>query len=705
MFKKAVAVFAEDREREKNYHLVLRQEVDSLKDTVLYITAFSFYRLTVNGNFVFFGPARTALGYARVDEISLDEYDKSEGVNEIIIEVNGYYCKSLSTCRQPSFVAAELRRGEDVIAYTGRDFEGYRSARMLQKVDRYSAQRHFAEVWDHRGGLLGEEVKLAKQNNGISFIPRVAPMPSMDLLSLPEYSSAGVISYDEALEASDRYSFDITEDWGRYTEEDVEYSPYRWISKRKFEKRRDGGALPLSLSEGEYAVIDMGRMECGFICLDVKAHADSDIVVGFSEMCSPERFEFTNMNARNASEHLVGAGQSINAISFEPYTCRMAVIMVKKGSITLSSFGICRFEYSRADILERRVSDPVLREIYDAAVSTFVHNALDIYMDCPSRERAGWLCDSFFTGRAEYFLTGKTVVEDAFLENYRLYKQCGEYPEGALPMCYPSDPQWDHAFIPQWNMWYIIEVKEYLTERKPSVNKELFRDSVYGVLRFLERHENADGLLQDLPSWNFVEWSTANEWVKNVNYPTNFLYAEVLRSIGELYGERALIEKGNRVAETARTLSFDGEVFVDNAELGEDGRLHNTRNSSEAGQYYALLFGNVDMDSPKYARLKAHVMNGFEAFDTAGRGFVPVNAFIGFYLRICALMKLGEKQILAKDIKRFFGGMTMLTGTLWEYKVETVEGESDFYKSKRSRGSCDHGFASFAAVAVDFIEN
>ncbi len=36
-----------------------------------------------------------------------------------------------------------------------------------------------------------------------------------------------------------------------------------------------------------------------------------------------------------------------------------------------------------------------LKAIYDAAVETFRQNALDVYMDCPTRERAGWLCDSF----------------------------------------------------------------------------------------------------------------------------------------------------------------------------------------------------------------------------------------------------------------------------------------------------------------------
>ena len=74
MFKKAIPVFASGKESELNYHIVLRAEAESLKDTALFISAFSFYRLTVNGEFVSFGPARAAKGYARVDEIPLSFY-------------------------------------------------------------------------------------------------------------------------------------------------------------------------------------------------------------------------------------------------------------------------------------------------------------------------------------------------------------------------------------------------------------------------------------------------------------------------------------------------------------------------------------------------------------------------------------------------------------------------------------------------------
>ena len=695
MFKQAIPVFAEGKDRDMNYSLVLRAETEDLRGCTLYVTAFSFYRLTVNGSFVAFGPARTAKGYARVDEIDLGSYHR-EGGNEIVLEVAGYYCRSLSTVKQPSFAVAELRRGEEVLLATGRDFEGYRSAYRLQKAERFSGQRHFGEIYDYgTENPFGEELRVAltPAKNQPAYLPRRVPMPEYEVVTTERYASAGTFAYDEARPCqNNRYSGGLMVDgWGQYSPDEAVALPYRWIQKQKQTRTRGAGDLPLRLSAGEYVILDLNAVYAGFLRLDATAHEECDMVLGYSELCSPDEFAFTNINMQAVIEYFLPAGKRIDFQSFEPYTCRFAVLMVKKGSVTLSSFGIRTYEYRRSLMLPRQVRDHELKKIYAAAERTFAHNAVDLFTDCPSRERAGWLCDSYFTARAEFFLTGKTLVEDAFLENFRLYRNEGDTIEGVLPMCYPADFQSDKKFIPQWNMWYVLEVKEYLTERNPHADREAFRESIYGIMGYLADCENGDGLLENLPSWNFVEWSTANKWVQDVNYPTNFLYSEVLYAVGELYGDEALTAKAAKVRAKTRELAFDGEVFVDNAIRGEDGVLRNTRNSSEAGQYYAILYGDVDLSRPEYANLGEYVDNSFATFDGGERETVPVNAFIGLYLRICALMKLGKKDVLKEDLKSFFGGMVESTGTLWEYK--------------QFKGSFDHGFTALAALAIDFVEN
>lgn len=698
MFTKAVPVWMDGEERTMNSQLVLRAVIPAKKGTELHITCFSFYRLAVNGQFVFFGPARCAGGYASVDVIPLDPYLK-ENENEIVIEAAGYYCRSLSTVKQISFVIAEILCGGKIAVYTGSGdsgFAGYRSCRRLQKTERYSAQRHFGEVWDEREpDRFAEKFRavLAEVNPDVTYLPRVAPAPRTVPVSFDGCAYRGTFAFDETLPyKANRYSSPVDKEfWGRYSESEVPYLPYRWLQRQKQTRTGGESTLPLTLSAGEYAVFDCRHIEVGFLEWCMEASVESDVVFGFSEMCFGEDFEFTNINAQNVMEVLLPAGKQKTGYSFEPYSFRFLIVMVKAGKIRMDAFGMRTFERDMSGMIRREIRDPELAAIYQAAIRTFAHNAVDLFSDCPSRERAGWLCDSYFTGKVEHFFLGKSPVEESFLRNFLLFdNRTGDWPEGVLPMCYPADIQENLQFIPQWDLWFVLESADYLTNRNPGADRESFRKAIYGVLNFIAKSENADGLAERIPSWNFVEWSTANEWTKDVNYPTNFLYSAALDAAADLYGDDALRKKAAHIRKTTLEKAFDGTYFVDHAVRGEDGELRNLTDTSEAGQYYAILFGGVDLNDPKYAKLREDVFGNFADRRDDGRQFVPVNAFIGLYLRISVLMKIGAKDLLREDLKNFFGGMVESTGTLWEYK--------------QHKGSYDHGFASLAAVAVAYVE-
>ena len=62
----------------------------------------------------------------------------------------------------------------------------------------------------------------------------------------------------------------------------------------------------------------------------------------------------------------------------------------------------------------------------------------------------------------------------------------------------------------------------------------------------------------------------------------------------------------------------------------------------------------------------------------------PSNAFIGNYLRLECLAREGLVRNVLDETKGFFLYMAERTGTLWEMISPTA--------------SCDHGFASHAAV-------
>ena len=222
------------------------------------------------------------------------------------------------------------------------------------------------------------------------------------------------------------------------------------------------------------------------------------------------------------------------------------------------------------------------------------------------------------------------------------------------------------------------------------MDKEIFRPSVMGVLDFLARYENSDGLLEDLPSWNFVEWSDANSWTQNVNYPTNFLYAAVLSSVAKTFSLPEFLTRAENIRKKTAELSFNGEVFVDHAVRSADGTLENQKHISEACQYYAILYGGIDLDAPEYKKLKDYVIDDFKSFVPGENRFCPKNAFIGLYLRMNVLINMRDCKLLAKNLETFCINMSRTTGTLWEYKD--------------GKGSLDHGFASYVAIAIPLAD-
>lgn len=672
MFRKAVPVWHDEG---LNTHLLFTVTLDDLADTVLRIAAADFYALYVDGAFLGWGPARTAAGYARVDEYRL------AGGREIRLEVAGYGCSSLATVRQNSFCCAEVTRDGQVLAATGSNFTCLRRRDRLQKTERFSMQRHFTEVYEEGARPIAVE---AVPVDAPVYLPRRVPYPDFTRHEVSDFRRGTFEPGEIRRKNAYTTSMLVEKNWGIFPEEEVVSTPFRFVASLTTRVQQTG-SLPAALAGGECLLFDAGVIQAGFPLLQLQAHEDSTVLLAMSEDCPEDCFSFVpRMNCQPVIEYRLRAGQRMDRQAFEPYTFRRVLVLVREGRVTVTGFG---WRDCVRDMRGARIPQPEekeLQNICEGACRSFAHNAVDLFTDCPSRERAGWLCDSFFTARAEYALFGSTEVEDAFLENFVLYQNKGEFPEGVLPMVYPADPHENNKFIPQWNMWYVLEVCEYLTERRPDADRAVFWPSVQGILTFLARWENEFGLLEDLPSWNFVEWSSANDWTKNVNYPTNLLYAGVLEAAGEAFG-LDFTEKVRRIRREVLERAFDGEVFCDHA-IRADGQLVNQPHVSEACQYYAALFGGIDLSEPRFCRLRRGIVQGFPE-RREFPDFCPVNAFIGMYLRMNVLANMGDRALLQDNIRAFFGGMCGKTGTLWEYKNPT--------------NSLDHGFASYVLTLLD----
>ena len=367
--------------------------------------------------------------------------------------------------------------------------------------------------------------------------------------------------------------------------------------------------------------------------------------------------------------------------TFEPYTCRYACIVYDEGLDV--EFAIRDYENPNAERLQFSCADKRVEKIMEAARATLAQNAVDLLTDCPSRERAGWLSDSYFSSVAERIFTGENQVEKAFLDNYaKAYEE--QLPKGMIPMCYPADYIGD-AYIPNWALWYIMEMDKYA--KIYGVDDAVLgaKDTVLGILEFFTRYENELGLLENLESWVFVEWSSANDadHVCGVNIPSNMEYAACLKVAGRLYGIPEFLEKAAKIDAEIKARAYDGKFFVDNLIRNEKGELVQSGLLTEVCQYYAFWFGCAD--KREYADLYAELMQNLGT--SRAEGYMPnvgvPNVMYGLYMRIDLLMRDNERQKVFDECIRLFEPMANRTGTLWEHNGISA--------------SCNHGFASYAA--------
>ncbi|MBS7338136.1 MAG: hypothetical protein KIG81_09825, partial [Thermoguttaceae bacterium] len=184
-----------------------------------------------------------------------------------------------------------------------------------------------------------------------------------------------------------------------------------------------------------------------------------------------------------------------------------------------------------------------------------------------------------------------------------------------------------------------------------------------------------------LPSWVFVEWSRANDFVQDVNYPSNMTYARILEIVGALYDVEKWSEKARKVRAKVIEQSFDGEFFVDHAIRKEDGTLEICRDRTEVCQYFAFFFKTATPES--HPELWATLLDKFGPNRVKEGGYPEIhkaNSFVGNVLRLELISQANRGDQLLDESVAYNEYMVDRTGTLWE-------NDTDF-------ASCNHGFAS-----------
>lgn len=700
-FKKAAPVWEVGTQTVMNRTLTFRTEINlsDEKGYKLALAASSIFIVTVNGKFVAYGPARAGHGYYRVDEIDLDKY-LTKGKNIVTVRVSSYNVNSYCYLDQPAFLCAELSLGDNVIAFTDTDascgFVAYPMEERVMKVQRITFQRTFTETYRLKNGAFAPEqaddvdmapVKL-EYTDKKNFICRDIPYGDYEVLLPTKTLRRGNVSFDGKPYYHDRCLVPSPV-YKTYALDELEYNSHNDIDSFAFFNVKDTNEATDCMSIDADSFIDV-KFECdyaGIFEFDLETDGGNFYIL-FTDLetdgnISPRRMgdcsQFATFLCEKGTYHICCT---------EPNTFSCARFVAKSGACKISNFRANKIAFPYSKINARfKGDDKQLEKIYNAAIETFVSNTTDEYMDCPSRERAGWLCDSFFTSRVEKTLTGKSEVERAFLENFLLPEKFAGLPDGMLPMCYPGDHP-DGNFIPNWAMWYVLELEEYLERSGDRSLIDGAKDRVYALLNYFKKFENEFGLLEKLEAWVFVEWSKANDLVQDVNFPSNMLYARFKRAIARLYGDAQMDSEAEALEKLIPTMCYRGGFFCDNAIREDDGVLKLSGMCTEACQYYAF-FCNIATPAT-FPELWDTLVKDFSYKRKTDNKYPEIffaNAFIGNYLRLDLLDRYGYGEQLLDNIRGYFTYMADATGTLWENDTACA--------------SVNHGFASHVAYWLD----
>lgn len=679
------AVWAEGQKNQMNRAFAFVLDLGKKQMGEICLSAASCYKVIADGKLMGFGPNRTAHGYARAAVYPFN-------AQYITVEVQSHFVPNFCWVKREPFFACVLKT-ESGKEYFAEDFNCFALSDRVQKVRRYSFQRGFCETYINEKDRTA--LYFCKPQNAFprvktekAELPHLLPSETLNP-ALSEIFAEKVIDSGYCKTSPEIAVYvDRTEtligtviegfkrgEWQDFSTDEI--SRITYLSGAK---------------SGDYAyeTLDFSRIVTGIVEVEIIAGNAGEVFFAFDEILSDEKLKTIKPfrgDTANVFKWTVKKAGVYNLSAFEPYAFRYANVITSAG--VKANVKVRAYENPEAGKMLFECDDKKIEQIMEAARHTFAHNAVDLLTDCPSRERAGWLSDSFFSSVAERVFTGDNKVERAFLQNYILADKSG-HPKGMIPRCYPADYYEEDGFIPNWSLWYILEIYKYFTQYGYDETVEKSRANVEGILNYFVDFENEFGVLEDLKGWIFVEWSEANnsDHVNGINVPSNACYYASLLAAAKVYGIKGLKEKAEKVKDYLLKNAYVDGFFVDNLIRNEKGDIIPTENYTETCQYYMFFFKCADKHTHK--ELFDKMLNEYGKSDSSASGgnqvkkqLTPSNMIYGVYMRLELLMREQKRVELLNECVRYFYDMTQKTGTLWENNTASA--------------SCDHGFASYVS--------
>lgn len=701
------------------------------KEMTVAIAARTYYRLFVNGVLYSCGPARAARGYCRVDELHIDLHDLPEKKSlctagscagepeekqiqtempddrknakfvSIAVEVDAYskpdgYCND--NTMEPGLLACEISdRDGEVLAATGREGEFWYTELGYRKpdVETMSHSRGIIEWYQMKVSDLewisgrGDWKRPEVITEQVGFLKRHAPMATLKPMQMEHLTELSDLKYTK--DAKPGFVLTIAEQFNPKWYAQIPKENKFLLSLRGLKREPYSGTVKVqpqksvTLLPGNQAAELMFENEVsslGFVDFEICVVEKTTVDLVNSDHLSYEgdlraNTYVTRWQLEPGRYHLITAEPKlVRYLAFQFHTA---------GKVVLEWPQILDDSYPDDGTGSFSCDDGDLNRIYEGAKRTLRLSTLDIFMDCPQRERGGWLCDSYFSAEAAWMLFGNLGTERDFLENFMLTEHMWH---NFFPEVYPASKAdlSDPGFI-NWSYWLALEVCEYYRrsgdeEAIHSWERRL-SDFVDGLLSL----RGKSGLIETTRS-EFVDWSLANRdfAIRPISVPNNCLAVLALENLGKLYQRQEWLDAASQMRNILKGLDEDPGIFGGGGDAArwKDGKLARTDCATEGGQALEVFSGFHREDRiylERFVQAEGPCPK-FRADPNLGRS----NLFIGLMIRWKALSMLNETDILVRELKSV-------------YLEELRLGSGTFFENVNALSGC-HGFNGMAGALL-----
>ena len=711
-FRLAISVWGKGISSNYNQFLGFHTIIDTKESSqiTLRIAARSYYRLYLNGKICACGPARTARHYCRIDQHTFHVV----GRVHIAIEVAAYnkpekYCNDCTL--ESGMLTAEITDSNGtILAATGK--EGFLYTEL-------NYRKPNVETMSHSRGIL-EWYKLDEKSlqwvygsshfqwnmptlleEKIGWLPRRAPYASLQPIPMSHIGGICDMISDETDDPG--FVLSIARAFNKTWYENLQEEDQFLQKLRGYKETLFTGTYQLSqqqknntelsntkrkllyLAPGEHpasVIFENRKTELGFIDFEISVEAKTVVDVINSDHLSV----YGELRANSYVTRYELEPGNYHLTTFEPKLVRyIRMIFTTTGKIELTFPQLLDDSYPDEGISYFSSSDGELNQIYDGARRTLRLSTLDIFMDCPQRERGGWLCDSHFSAQAAWQMFGNLGTEKDFIENFM---KTTDMWKGFFPEVYPgskSDTS-DPGFI-NWSYWLLTELCDYYDRSGDFIFIENCRERVEEFVSGLLSLRGDSGLIETERA-EFVDWSLANRnfALKPISIPNNCLAVYMLERLAELYGYEEWKKTADDMRQIINKLDTEAGIFGgggDGASF-KDGKLTRTDCPTEGGQALEL-WSNFHRNDTNYIKNFVHMMGPCPEY-RSNPNIGKANLFIGLMIRFDVLAKLGYVQELVRELKDIY---------LEELKL----GSGTFFENINAFSGC-HGFNGMAGALL-----